>query len=98
MECIRALSISINLCNVIPACLWRESGSVPLMALAIITGKIIMILILLTVTLAGLKYFEFNFMEHVSWWWVVGSFFLTFIWFEVFERILGFDKKKLHEK
>jgi small Trp-rich protein len=57
-----------------------------------------MILILLTVTLAGLKFFEFSFMENVSWWWVTGSFFLTFIWFEVFERLLGFDKKKLHEK
>jgi small Trp-rich protein len=37
-------------------------------------------------------------MEDVSWWWVTGSFFLTFIWFEVFERVFGFDKKKLHER
>jgi small Trp-rich protein len=57
-----------------------------------------MILILLTVTLAGLKYFDVSFMENVSWWWIVGLFFFTFIWFEFFERVLGLDKKKAHDK
>ncbi len=57
-----------------------------------------MVLILLTVTLAGLKYFEISFMENVSWWWIAGLFFFTFLWFEFFERMLGLDKKKAHEK
>lgn len=57
-----------------------------------------MILIILTVGAALLKYFEVSFMNNVSWWWIIGLFFLTFIWFEFFERILGLDKKKEHEK
>jgi small Trp-rich protein len=57
-----------------------------------------MILILLTVTLTALKYFEFSFMESISWWWIVGLFFATFIWFEFFERVLGLDKKKAHNE
>lgn len=57
-----------------------------------------MILILLTVTLAGLKYFEVSFMAGVSWGWIVGLFFFTFVWFEFFERVLGLDKKKAHKK
>lgn len=56
-----------------------------------------MILILLTVTLAGLKYFEIGFMENISWWWIVALFFFTFVWFEFFERVLGLDKKKAHD-
>ncbi|PRC92109.1 TIGR04438 family Trp-rich protein [Solimicrobium silvestre] len=57
-----------------------------------------MILILLTVTLAGLKYFEVSFMANISWWWITGLFFFTFIWFEFIERVLGLDKKKAHKK
>lgn len=57
-----------------------------------------MFLILLTVSLAGLKYFEVGFFEQMSWWWVTGTFFVTFIWFEFFERILGLDKKKAHKE
>lgn len=57
-----------------------------------------MTLIILTITLAVLKYFDVGFMTNVSWWWVTGSFLCTFIWFEFFERVLGFDKKKAHIK
>ncbi|TDK67997.1 TIGR04438 family Trp-rich protein [Sapientia aquatica] len=57
-----------------------------------------MYLILLTVVLAGLKYFEVSFMDDVSWWWVIACFFVTFIWFEFIERMLGLDKKKAHKK
>ena len=57
-----------------------------------------MILIILTVGAALLKYMEVSFMNDVSWGWIVGLFFLTFLWFEFFERILGLDKKKAHEK
>ena len=56
-----------------------------------------MFLIVLIVTLTALKFFEFSFMESVSWWWISGLFFLTLIWFEVFERLLGFDKKQAHD-
>lgn len=57
-----------------------------------------MILILLTVILVGLKYFEVSFMANVSWWWVACAFAITFIWFEFFERIFGLDKKKAHKE
>ncbi len=57
-----------------------------------------MILILLIVLLAGLKFFEVSFMENVSWWWITGLFLITFIWFEYIERMLGLDKKKEHKK
>ena len=57
-----------------------------------------MILIILTVALAALKYFEVSFMANISWWWVAGAFFCTFIWFEFFERMLGLDRKKAHEQ
>ena len=57
-----------------------------------------MILIILTVTLTLLKFMEVNFMSSVSWLWIIGLFFFTFIWFEFFERVLGLDKKKAHAK
>ena len=57
-----------------------------------------MILVLLTVLLAALKYFEVSFMLNVSWWWIGGLFIFTFLWFEFFERALGLDKKKAHKE
>ena len=57
-----------------------------------------MILVLLTVLLAALKYFEVSFMLNVSWWWIGGLFIFTFLWFEFFERALGLDKKKEHKE
>lgn len=57
-----------------------------------------MILILLVLALSALKYMEFSFMVNVSWWWIGGLFFFTFIWFEFIEHMLGLDKKKAHKK
>lgn len=57
-----------------------------------------MFLILLTVTLAALKYFDVSFMVNIPWLWIIGLLFFTFIWFEFIERILGLDKKKAHAK
>ena len=57
-----------------------------------------MFLILLTIGLAILKSIEFGWMAQVSWWWIVGLFFFTFLWFEFIERMLGMDKKKAHKK
>jgi small Trp-rich protein len=53
-----------------------------------------MILIILLAILVGLKFFEVSFVENLSWWWVAGFAFLTFLWFEFFERMLGLDKRK----
>lgn len=55
-----------------------------------------MILILLTLSLAGLKFFATDYMEDVSWWWVAGVFLIALLWFEVFERLFGFDKRRAH--
>jgi len=57
-----------------------------------------MILIFLTLSLAGLKFFATDFMENVSWWWVAGAFLIALLWFEVFERLLGFDKRLAHKQ
>lgn len=34
----------------------------------------------------------------MSWWWVALPLVLAFIWFEVFERRLGLDKKKAFDE
>ena len=34
----------------------------------------------------------------LSWWWVVLPFVGAFIWFELFERRLGLDKKKAFDE
>ena len=34
----------------------------------------------------------------LSWWWVVLPFVLALIWWEVFERRLGLDKKKAFDE
>ncbi len=57
-----------------------------------------MFLIIITVALAALKYFEVWRFAEMSWWWVVGSFAFTFIWFEFIEPTLGLDKKKAHDE
>jgi small Trp-rich protein len=57
-----------------------------------------MFLIYITVIIALLKFADVAFVRDISWWWAIGLFFFTFIWFEVFERLFGLDKKRLHEK
>ncbi|WP_338845026.1 TIGR04438 family Trp-rich protein [Massilia sp. W12] len=56
-----------------------------------------MFLIIITLALAGLKYFEVWRFAEMSWWWVIGAFALTFVWFEFIEKTLGLDKKKAHD-
>lgn len=34
----------------------------------------------------------------LSWWWVLLPFLLAWIWWEVFERSLGLDKKKAFDE
>lgn len=54
-------------------------------------------LIILTVLLIALKYFEVWRFAEMSWWWVILAFAATFIWFEFLERMLGLDKNKAHD-
>lgn len=54
-------------------------------------------LIFLVVGLSLLKYFEVWKFAEISWWWVVCLFFITFIWFEFLEKMLGLDKSKAHD-
>ena len=53
-------------------------------------------LILLILALCGLRYFEVWRFADVSWWWIVGLMAFAFLWFEVFEPMLGLDKRKAH--
>lgn len=53
-------------------------------------------LILLIVGLSILRYLEVGPFAGLSWWWVVGLFGATFVWFEFGERMLGLDKRKEH--
>lgn len=55
-------------------------------------------MILITLALAALKYFEIWRFANMSWWWVIGAFALTFVWFEFVERIFGLDKRKAHDE
>ncbi len=54
-------------------------------------------LIILTVLLIALKYFEVWRFAEMSWWWVILAFVVTFVWFEFLERMLGLDKNKAHD-
>ncbi len=55
-------------------------------------------IIILIVVLSALRYFEVGPVAEMSWWWIVGLFGVAFLWFEVFERIFGLDKRKAHEQ
>jgi small Trp-rich protein len=57
-----------------------------------------MLLIILIVVLAILKYLEVGPLANLSWWWIAGLFLVAFIWFEFVERMLGLDKRKAHEQ
>lgn len=45
-----------------------------------------------------LWYFDIGFMGQISGWWIALLFGICFIWFEVFERRLGLDKKKAFDE
>jgi small Trp-rich protein len=49
--------------------------------------------VLLLLKLAGLGPFG-----EMSWWWVVLPLVLSFVWFELFEKRLGLDKKKAFDE
>ena len=50
------------------------------------------------VALIILKVLEISVFATLSWWWITVPFVLAMIWFEVFERRLGLDKKKAFDE
>ena len=44
------------------------------------------------------KLLDFGPLAGLSWWWVLLPFLLAWIWWEVFERNLGLDKKKAFDE
>lgn len=44
--------------------------------------------------LAIAKWLDVAFLANVSWWWLIGPLLAVIAWFEVFERLFGFDAKR----
>jgi small Trp-rich protein len=55
-------------------------------------------LLLVGLLLLVSKLLEFGPLAELSWWWVLLPFVLALIWWEVFERRLGLDKKKAFDE
>jgi small Trp-rich protein len=55
-------------------------------------------LLWLGVALVILKVLEISVFADLSWWWITVPFVLSMIWFEIFERRLGLDKKKAFDE
>ena len=55
-------------------------------------------LIIAIVLLSILRYFEVGPVAELSWWWIIGLFFVAFVWFEFGERIFGLDKRRADEQ
>jgi small Trp-rich protein len=53
-------------------------------------------IILLIIALVALKYFEVWKFADLSWWWIIGTMGVAFVWFEFVEPMLGLDKRKAH--
>lgn len=56
-------------------------------------------LIIIIAVLIIVKYFEVGPFVNLSWWWIGALMGIAFLWFEFFERMLGFDsREKAHEQ
>jgi len=55
-------------------------------------------LIWVGVVLIVLKVLEVSVFANLSWWWITVPFVLAMLWFELFERRLGLDKKKAFDE
>jgi small Trp-rich protein len=55
-------------------------------------------LLLVGLVLLVSKLLDFGPFAGLSWWWVTLPFLLAVIWWEVFERRLGLDKKKAFDE
>jgi small Trp-rich protein len=54
-------------------------------------------LIIIIAALVALRYFEVWKFAEISWWYIAGAMLFAFVWFEIFEPMLGLDKKKAHD-
>ena len=68
---------------------WNQFGMMDAKGIA-------MPLILLIAALVVLRFFEVWRFANLSWWWIVALMAFAFVWFEFIEKMLGWDKKKLH--
>ena len=50
------------------------------------------------VILSLLWYFDVGYFSQMSGWWCIVPFVLAFLWFELFEKRLGLDKKAAHDE
>jgi small Trp-rich protein len=61
-----------------------------------------MIFVIVGAILILLKFLEVGPVAAWSWWWVLAPLAMAIFWFEVLERVLGFDQRKkehaLHDK
>jgi len=55
-------------------------------------------LLLIGLVLLVSKLLDFGPLAELSWWWVLLPFLAALIWWEVFERRLGLDKKKAFDE
>ncbi len=55
-------------------------------------------MIIVILLLVILRYFEVWRFAELSWWWIVGLMLFAFIWFEFIEKLLGLDKRKVHNE
>jgi len=55
-------------------------------------------LLLVGLVLLVSKLLDFGPLAELSWWWVLLPFLVALIWWEVFERRLGLDKKKAFDE
>ncbi len=61
-------------------------------------GRCDMWMLWIAVALLVLKLIGIGPFGDLSWWWVALPFAAAFVWFEVFERRLGLDKKKAFDE
>jgi small Trp-rich protein len=57
-----------------------------------------MLLIILIAALSVLRFFEIGPFADLSWWWIGALFVLAFLWFEYIEKMLGLDKRRVHDE
>lgn len=54
----------------------------------------VMILVLFALVLVGLKFAGVDPVAAWSWWWILSPLAVAFLWFEVFEKMLGFHRRE----
>lgn len=57
----------------------------------------LMILVWIGVALLIARWFELGPLAELSWWWILSPLLVAFVWFEIVEPWLGFDKRKRND-